>query len=109
LSNLQPLLSCTNCFKSTMPDHDFRILIAAFRDHNMALIGTEPPKLTAAPTRKKCGGKCKTWKSLAQFSERTVSPDGLAGQCRTCDAAATSEWRRTAVQKKGRSSRARAH
>ena len=39
--NLQPLLACTNLFKSTVPDHDFRILIQVFREHNKALRGTE--------------------------------------------------------------------
>jgi hypothetical protein len=52
-----------------MPDGDFRLLIGAFRDHNRALIGTEPPRLTPAPALKQCRGKCKEWRPLAQFSK----------------------------------------
>jgi hypothetical protein len=91
LSNLQPLLTCTNRFKSAMPDHDFRLLIAAFREHNKAaLIGNEPPKLTPAPTAKQCDAECKKWKPLAQFAHMKISPDGLQYACRTCGAAASS-------------------
>jgi hypothetical protein len=90
LRNIQPLLVCTNLSKNTTPDHDFRFVVAAFREHNKTLIGTEPPELTAAPTHKEWGDTCKEWKPFAQFCKHTLSHDGLLDKC---SSAASADWR----------------
>jgi hypothetical protein len=93
LSNLQPLLACTNRFKGAMPDQDFELLIAAFREHNKVLIGTDPPELTPAPTVKKCSGKCGEWRPLTQFNNHTIGHEGLNNRCKTCVLAVNAESR----------------
>ena len=85
IGNLQPLMICTNRFKGSMPDHDFRVLISDFKGQNKALKGTEAPLLEDAPIKKKCGD-CSEWKLFDQFSKDTVSHDGLRYKCKTCDA-----------------------
>ena len=94
LSNLQPVLACTNRFKSTMPDHDFRLLIAAFREHNRGL--TVVPQLTEAPTEKKC--KCGIT-PLDQFSKMTKKYDGLYSICKSCRAAELRGKKRSYAEK----------